>query len=142
MTLIPFSGLKLALPSGHVEYLTPEELKALSQTLAPHIAPDETPRVRAIQRAVGEAFNVDPSQLKIRRRTEWIAVPRMTAMALMSEHTDMTHQQIALYFGLKDHGVVGNSIARQNNIGKLKPAHARSWQQAARLAAQYLKDVE
>ena len=143
MTIAHWTGFKVTLPSGHVEFTTDDELKRLSEIISPHIVPHHEPTVAAILRAVGEAFDVNEAQLRTRRKPECIVIPRMAAMALLNRHTSMSASGIARFFGLKSHGTASNAIERMAGERKeLKPGHAAQWQRAGRLAEQYLKEVK
>ncbi len=63
-----------------------------------------------IQRCVAEEFGLTLHDLKTRRRTRHIVVPRQVAMYISRELTDLSLPEIGEYFGGKDHTTVLHSI--------------------------------
>jgi chromosomal replication initiator protein len=62
-----------------------------------------------IQRCVVEEFGVSLQELKTKRRTKNIVLPRQVAMYLSRELTDLSLPEIGGYFGGKDHTTVLHS---------------------------------
>ena len=143
MTAELWSGIKLVLPSGHVEFVKPEQLSAAVSGIGQFLREHPEPRIDAIFRAVTKAFNIDDVTLRSHRRDEWISTPRFAAMALMAKHTEISLTGIARYFGLKSHGAAVNGIRRmEHELTKLKPEFVAQWRQAETLAEKYLKEIK
>ena len=62
--------------------------------------------IEKIQKAVAGRFNVSPSDLKGKRRSKEISLPRQVAMALCRELTDASLPAIGMAFGGRDHATV------------------------------------
>lgn len=75
-------------------------LKGLVDETARHITVDK------IQRLVANYFNLTVSDLKGKRRTQEISMPRHVAMALAREYTDASLPAIGEAFGGRDHATV------------------------------------
>lgn len=71
----------------------------------PHSSPDLT----AIQNAVSEYFHVNATDLKSKRRSRSIALPRQIAMYLCRQLTSASLPEIGRFFGGKDHTTVIHS---------------------------------
>ena len=79
--------------------------------------------VEKIQRLVANYFNLSLSDLKGKRRTKEISLPRQVAMALSRELTDASLPAIGEAFGGRDHATVIYScqkIADAEDNGKLR----------------------
>ncbi len=83
--------------------LTKEVLKDLLKE------PKRLITVDFIQRCVAEEFGVSLHELKTKRRTKTIVVPRQVAMYLSRELTELSLPEIGDYFGGKDHTTVLHS---------------------------------
>lgn len=59
-----------------------------------------------IQKVVAQYFNLKPSDMKAKRRTDAIAFPRQIAMYLTRELTELSLPEIGEYFGGRDHTTV------------------------------------
>ncbi|MBV9612896.1 MAG: chromosomal replication initiator protein DnaA [Acidobacteriaceae bacterium] len=68
--------------------------------------------VESIIRGVGERFNLQPAQLKMKSNTRQIAYPRQVAMYLVKELTQASLPEIGRYFGGKHHTTVLHSIQK------------------------------
>jgi chromosomal replication initiator protein len=62
-----------------------------------------------IQRCVAEEFGLSLHDLKTRRRTKNIVLPRQVSMYLSRELTDLSLPEIGEFFGGKDHTTVLHS---------------------------------
>ena len=62
--------------------------------------------VESIQKATCDFFNIKISDLKAKRRTQNIALPRQMAMYLCRKHTDSSFPAIGSKFGGRDHSTV------------------------------------
>jgi chromosomal replication initiator protein len=83
--------------------LTKEVLKELLKE------PQKLITVDFIQRCVSEEFAISLHELKTRRRTKNIVLPRQVAMYLSRELTDFSLPEIGDFFGGKDHTTVLHS---------------------------------
>ena len=68
--------------------------------------------VDSILRAVGERFNLQPAQLKMKSNTRQIAYPRQIAMYLVKDLTHASLPEIGRYFGGKHHTTVLHSVQK------------------------------
>ncbi len=68
--------------------------------------------VESILRAVGERFNLQPAQLKMKSNTRQIAYPRQIAMYVVKDLTHASLPEIGRYFGGKHHTTVLHSIQK------------------------------
>jgi chromosomal replication initiator protein len=91
----------------------PITLSMAQQTLK-HLsaAPERKISVESILRAVGERFNMQPAQLKMKSNTKQIAYPRQIAMYLVKELTHASLPEIGRYFGGKHHTTVLHSVQK------------------------------
>ncbi|HQJ15556.1 MAG TPA: helix-turn-helix domain-containing protein, partial [Candidatus Omnitrophota bacterium] len=62
-----------------------------------------------IQRCVGEEFGVSLADLKQKKRSKTIVLPRQVAMYLSRELTEQSFPEIGEHFGGKDHTTVLHS---------------------------------
>jgi chromosomal replication initiator protein len=62
--------------------------------------------VDEIQKAVAERFHLKPAELKSKRRTKALVLPRQITMYLCREITKMSYPEIGRHFGGKDHTTV------------------------------------
>lgn len=66
--------------------------------------------IEIIQKVVAEHYNIKPADMKSKRRTETLAIPRQIAMYIARELTNESHSAIGEAFGGKDHSTVIHSI--------------------------------
>ena len=87
---------------------------AMAQQTLKHLsaAPEKKISVESILRAVGERFNMQPAQLKMKSNTKQIAYPRQIAMYLVKELTHASLPEIGRYFGGKHHTTVLHSVQK------------------------------
>jgi chromosomal replication initiator protein len=62
--------------------------------------------IEGIQKTICDYFNLKPGDLKAKRRTRDIAVPRQVAMYLSRKHTSTSFPGIGSKFGGRDHSTV------------------------------------
>ncbi|MFH0732832.1 MAG: chromosomal replication initiator protein DnaA [Candidatus Omnitrophota bacterium] len=62
--------------------------------------------IKSIQKAVSEYFNISVAEIKSKRRTKSVALPRQVAMYLSRELTDNSFPEIGNLFGGKDHTTI------------------------------------
>lgn len=62
--------------------------------------------VDEIQKAVADRFHLKPAELKSKRRTKALVLPRQITMYLCREITKMSYPEIGRHFGGKDHTTV------------------------------------
>lgn len=82
---------------------------ALAQEALRDILPESKPRqvtIRLIQETVAEYYDIDVRELKIRKRTRTVVVPRQVAMYLCRELTSASLPKIGEEFGGRDHTTV------------------------------------
>ncbi len=87
---------------------------AMAQHTLKHLSagPERKVTVESILRAVGERFNMQPAQLKVKSNTKQIAYPRQIAMYLVKELTHASLPEIGRYFGGKHHTTVLHSVQK------------------------------
>jgi chromosomal replication initiator protein len=62
-----------------------------------------------IQKEVADSFGVRPADLKSKRRTRTVVLPRQVAMYLCRQMTGASLPEIGSFFGGKDHSTVIHS---------------------------------
>lgn len=75
----------------------------LKATIGEH---ERTITAEAIQKATGEHFQIKLLDLKAKKRTKNLVVPRQIAMYLCRELTNLSYPEIGKHFGGKDHTTV------------------------------------
>lgn len=80
--------------------LTKEVLRNILRDTRPELT------VEGIQKAICDYYNVKIGDLKAKRRTQNIALPRQVAMYLCRKHTDTSFPGIGAKFGGRDHSTV------------------------------------
>ena len=65
-----------------------------------------------IQRCVVEEFGISVSELKLKKRSKTIVLPRQVAMYLSRELTELSFPEIGEHFGGKDHTTVLHSYSK------------------------------
>lgn len=91
-----------ALSRAHVR---PIDVATVAEHFQPQVAANE-PTVERIAERVGTCFQVAPSELQSRRRTQGIVMPRQVGMYLTRKLTRLSLAQIGAYFGGRDHTTV------------------------------------
>jgi len=77
---------------------------------------DRVVTIESIQKAICEFFNLRPSELRSKKRTKNIALPRQVAMYLCRRHTGASFPVIGDRFGGRDHSTVihaANAVERR-----------------------------
>jgi len=87
---------------------------AMAQQTLKHLngIPERKVTVESVLRTVGEHFDLQPAQLKIKSNTRQITYPRQIAMYLVKELTRASLPEIGRYFGGKHHTTVLHSIQK------------------------------
>ncbi|HEB75176.1 MAG TPA: chromosomal replication initiator protein DnaA [Nitrospirae bacterium] len=86
---------------------TPITLDMAKEVLKDFLYDEERPlTVELIQKAVADFYGIRFQELKTKKRTKEIALPRQIAMYLSREHTDLSLNDIGKNFGGKDHATV------------------------------------
>lgn len=67
---------------------------------------DKAVTIENIQKTICEHFNIKITELKSKRRTRNVALPRQVAMYLCRKHTDTSFPAIGYKFGGRDHSTV------------------------------------
>ena len=83
--------------------------ESLAQEALRDILPQLQPRqvtIKVIQDTVAEFYDLDPRDLKVRKRTRALSFPRHVAMYLCRELTDSSLPRIGSEFGGRDHTTV------------------------------------
>ena len=87
---------------------TPFTLDAVKTILKDVIVPDENTKITIdkIQQIVADEYNLTVKDLKVKKRTAQLAIPRQIAMYLARSLTDMSTTEIGDTFGGRDHTTV------------------------------------
>ncbi len=85
--------------------------KFLKQEVAP-----PKPRLEDISRAVARQFGLTSAQLRSRRQTRGIVVPRQCAMLAARLLTDRSLEEIGKFFGSRDHTTVMHACRRLQQL--------------------------
>lgn len=85
----------------------PITLDMAKNVLKDFLHDDDRPlTVEIIQKAVADFYGIRFQELKTKKRTKEIALPRQIAMYISREHTDLSLNDIGKNFGGKDHSTV------------------------------------
>ncbi|VAX31240.1 Chromosomal replication initiator protein DnaA, partial [hydrothermal vent metagenome] len=85
----------------------PITLDMAKNVLKDFLHDDDRPlTVEIIQKAVADFYGIRFQELKTKKRTKEIALPRQIAMYISREHTDLSLNDIGKNFGGKDHATV------------------------------------
>ncbi len=103
------------------------EDKAVTLDMAQHVLKDmvrQTEKIisiEMIQKSVGEFFHLRPADLKSRRRTRDILLPRQIAMFLCRQLTSLSLPEIGFAFGGKDHTTVLHACRKISGLTEKDP---------------------
>lgn len=129
----------LAYSSLRREEITPSLARdALQGMLRPEGAPpplrtgDHAPSVSRIQEAVATAWGVTVDDLKSRRRTRELTVPRQVAMYLMHHLLQLSLVAIGSHFGGRDHSTVIHSLKKVDESLEADPAFSAQVEEVRR----------
>lgn len=86
--------------------LTVDTARATLKDIANRDNYDKPVTIEVIEEIVARHFNIDPKELKSKRRTDAIAWPRQIAMYLARILTELSTTEIGEFFGGKDHTTV------------------------------------
>jgi chromosomal replication initiator protein len=95
----------------------------MAQQVLKYLIPNQERRITmdAILRAVGERFNLQPSQIKQKTNARSIAYPRQIAMYLIKELTQASLPEIGRAFAGKHHTTVLHSIQKIDKLRQKDP---------------------
>jgi chromosomal replication initiator protein len=95
----------------------------MAQQVLKYLIPNQERRITmdAILRAVGERFNLQPSQIKQKTNARNIAYPRQIAMYLIKELTQASLPEIGRAFAGKHHTTVLHSIQKIDKLRQKDP---------------------
>jgi chromosomal replication initiator protein len=95
----------------------------MAQQVLKYLIPNQERRITmdAILRAVGERFNLQPSQIKQKTNARTIAYPRQIAMYLIKELTQASLPEIGRAFAGKHHTTVLHSIQKIDRLRQKDP---------------------
>lgn len=72
--------------------------------------------INDIIKIVSKEFNIKPSDIKSKKRTQVVVSARRTAIYLARNLTPNSMPQIAMYFGMKDHTAISHAMKKINEI--------------------------
>lgn len=101
---------------------------------------DQTLPVDTIIRIVAEYFNISPYDIKGKKRTKSVVLPRQIAMYVARDITDFSTTEIGYEFGGRDHTTVMHSIQRIEGLMKSDPAMGESIQTISRRIQDYKRE--
>ncbi len=95
---------------------TPFTLDSVKTILKDVIVPDENAKITIdkIQQVVAEQYSLTVKDLKVKKRTAQLAMPRQIAMYLARSLTDMSTTEIGDTFGGRDHTTVMHAYNKIN----------------------------
>lgn len=76
----------------------------------------ESISINDIVKIVSREFNIKPSDIKSKKRTQVVVNARRTAIYLARNLTPNSMPQIAMYFGMKDHTAISHAMKKINEI--------------------------
>lgn len=91
---------------------TPMTLEVAKEVLKDSLREGSRVTVERIQRAVAEYFDMEPSEMKTKRRSRSLTYPRQVAMYLSRELTAHSLPEIGEFFGGRDHTTVLHACAK------------------------------
>jgi chromosomal replication initiator protein len=96
---------------------------SMAQQVLKHLTAGQERRItiESIIKAVGEKFNLQPSQLKQKTNEQKIAYPRQIAMFLAKELTPASLPEIGRAFSGKHHTTVLHSVQKIDRLRQLSP---------------------
>jgi chromosomal replication initiator protein len=97
------------------QHRRPVDSDLVRRFLRQEVAPPK-PRLEEISRAVARQFGISTLQLRSRRQTRGIVVPRQCAMLAARQLTGQSLQQIGRYFGGRDHTTVIHACRRLRQL--------------------------
>ncbi len=96
-----------------------ETARQILDSMYPYQEEDLSPN--SIIKIVAEHFNLKPSDLKSKKRTKNIVLPRQIAMYLIRQVTSLSLPEIGELFGGMDHSSVHHGIKKIENLLKTDP---------------------
>lgn len=93
--------------------------------------------VDSIQRVVAEYFNVSVSDLKGKKKTKIVTLPRQMAMYITRTITELSTTEIGVEFGGRDHTTVMHACEKIEDKKKLDPAIDNTIQRLVRGVKEY-----
>ena len=102
------------------QQITVELARRVLDSMYPYQEEDLSPN--AIIKLVAERFDLKPSDLKSRKRSKNIVLPRQIAMYLIRKVTSLSLPEIGELFGGMDHSSVHHGIKKVENLLKSDPS--------------------
>ena len=104
------------------------------------IAKDQSITVDVIIRVAAEFFNISPYDIKGKKRTKSVVLPRQFAMYIARDITEFSTTEIGYEFGGRDHTTVMHSVQRIAGLIQSDPAMSESLQTLLRRIQEYKRD--
>jgi chromosomal replication initiator protein len=101
---------------------------------------DQSMSIDSIIRVVAEYFNISPYDIKGKKRTKSVVLPRQIAMYIARAITDYSTTEIGYEFGGRDHTTVMHSVQRIEALVQSDIAVNNSIQNLTRQAQTYKRD--
>jgi len=104
------------------------------------IAKDQSITVDVIIRVAAEFFNISSYDIKGKKRTKSVVLPRQFAMYIARDITEFSTTEIGYEFGGRDHTTVMHSVQRIAGLIQSDPAMSESLQTLLRRIQEYKRD--
>jgi chromosomal replication initiator protein len=96
--------------------------------------------IETIQKAVAEYFNLSYIELRGKKRTRAVAVPRQIAMYIARNMTDYSTTEIGYDFGGRDHTTVMHACQKIESLIQTDPSIDNTIQKLMRTIKEYNRD--
>ena len=101
---------------------------------------DQSMSIDSIIRVVAEYFNISPYDIKGKKRTKSVVLPRQIAMYIARTITDFSTTEIGYEFGGRDHTTVMHSVQRVEGMIQSDIVVNNSIQNLVRQVQTYKRD--
>ena len=104
------------------------------------MAKDQSMSIDSIIRVVADYFNISPYDIKGKKRTKSVVLPRQIAMYIARNITDFSTTEIGYEFGGRDHTTVMHSVQRVEGMIQSDIAVSNSVQNLIRKAQNFKRE--
>ena len=101
---------------------------------------DHSIAIETIQKAVADYFNLSYIELRSKKRTRAIAVPRQIAMYISRNMTDYSTTEIGYDFGGRDHTTVMHACQKIESLIQSDPSMDNTIQKLMRIIKEYKRE--
>ncbi len=103
---------------------------------------DQSLSIDSIIRVVGDYFNVSPYDIKGKKRTKSVVLPRQIAMYIVRSITEFSTTEIGYEFGGRDHTTVMHSVQRVKGMIQSDAGVSNSVQNLIRQAQNFKRESQ